>query len=113
MASAASQTRLQLIEEARSLGASFSSTLIEVIWPQFKRPALLVLLLGLSLSLSEVAAVSFFSSDDFTPLPLLMARAISQYRFSEAEVISFLLLVIVVGLTSIQYFIRKRTDVGS
>jgi ABC-type Fe3+ transport system permease subunit len=59
-------------------------------------------------SFSEIAAVSFFSAENFTPLPLLMSRFLSQYRFAEAEFIGLSLLVIAVFISSLQFWIGKR-----
>jgi thiamine transport system permease protein len=98
----------QAIEEARSLGASFLFSVRTIIWPQFRRTLLYVFTVSAGVSFSEIAAVSFFSAENFTPLPLLMSRFLSQYRFAEAEFIGLSLLVISVSVSSLQFWIGKR-----
>jgi len=100
--------RLQAIEEARSLGASFLFSVRIIIWPQFRRTILYVFTVSAGVSFSEIAAVSFFSAENFTPLPLLMSRFLSQYRFAEAEFIGLSLLVIAALISSLQFWIGKR-----
>jgi thiamine transport system permease protein len=101
-------TQLQALEEARSLGASFLFSLKAMIWPQFRRSILYVFTVSAGISFSEIAAVSFFSAESFTPLPLLMARFLSQYRFAEAEFIGLSILLIAVSISSLQFWIGKK-----
>jgi thiamine transport system permease protein len=101
-------TQLQSIEEARSLGASFLFSVRTILWPQFRRTVLYVFTVSAGVSFSEIAAVSFFSAENFTPLPLLMSRFMSQYRFAEAELIGLSLLAIAVFISSLQFWIGKR-----
>ncbi|MFZ9596394.1 MAG: hypothetical protein ACO3A2_09985, partial [Bdellovibrionia bacterium] len=57
-----------------------------------------VLTLSASLSLGELGAVSFFSSERTQTLPLLIARWNQQYRFEEAQALCALLLALAVGV---------------
>ncbi len=110
LSSSVQGAKLQALEEARSLGASFLQTLWLIVWPQFRRCILLVMTVSAGISFSEIAAVSFFSSESFTPLPLLMSRYMGQYRFAEAELISLTLLVVAIALTSVQFMIGRKYE---
>jgi ABC-type Fe3+ transport system permease subunit len=49
-------------------------------------------------SLGEVAAVSLFATGGLTPLPLLISRFMSQYRFDEAQAVSAVLFMLSAAL---------------
>jgi thiamine transport system permease protein len=83
-----------MIESAHSLGAGPVEVFRSIEWPRWRAPVLSAVSLVLGASLGEVAAVSLFYSENLIPLPLLISRMMSQYRFGEAEAVSAGLLIL-------------------
>lgn len=78
-------------EAALTLGASPGRAFLSVDWPRWKDPIRVAFAIVAAASLGEVAAVSLFYSENLIPLPLLVSRLMSQYRFEEARSVSALL----------------------
>lgn len=94
----AHQAQMSLLEAAATLGATPYQAFSEVEWPRWRGPILGALALVAGASLGELAAVSFFYNEKLVPLPLLISRWMSQYRFSEAEALAALLLLLSAGV---------------
>lgn len=69
---------------ARTLGASPAQAWLVAEWPRWRGPLVSVAALAFCLGLGEIAAVSFFASENLVPLSLLLSRWGGQYRFAEA-----------------------------
>lgn len=82
---------------ARSLGASWSMTLFEVVWPQVSAPLLRASGLAALWAASDFA-VSGIVAGDLKTLPLLMADLMGNYRIEAAEILMFPLLLVALGL---------------
>ena len=54
-------------------------------------------ILLLCFSLGDLGVISFFGTEDFATLPLLMYRALGAYRSSDAGTIAALLLILSIG----------------
>lgn len=89
----------ELLEAAASLGASPWRGFWAVEWPRWKQPLFKVAAITAGASLGELAVISLFAGagDKNTPLPLLMARWMGQYRFEEAQAIAALMLALSAG----------------
>jgi thiamine transport system permease protein len=87
-------TQVSQLEAATSLGASTISAFWHVEWPRWKVPILSALVGVAGASLSEVGAVSLFYSEQLIPLPLLISRWMSQYRFDEAKAVAGILFLL-------------------
>lgn len=85
------------IDAAQTLGASPLLIFYDLEWPRWREPFVKAAALVAAASLGEVAAVSFFYSENLIPLPLSIARALSQYRFEDAQ-IGLLILMLGIGL---------------
>ena len=85
------------LEAAITLGASPLTAFFHVEWPRWRGPCLSVLGVAAAASLGEVAAVSLFYSEKLVPLPLLIQRWMSQYRFEDAQALACLLLLLSAG----------------
>ncbi|MCM2324105.1 MAG: ABC transporter permease subunit [Oligoflexia bacterium] len=79
------------LEAALTLGASPWRAFWLVDWPRWRGPVASALGLVVAASISEVAAVSLFYSEELIPLPLLVSRWMAQYRFEEAQAVAALL----------------------
>ena len=102
-------TRKRLIEAAVSLGASPIKAILMVEGKRWKQVGLRVIALIAGGSIGEVAAVSLFYSEKLVPLPLLMTRWMSQYRFEEAQSVAAVLLLI---SASTVFFVTYRGGVS-
>ncbi len=89
--------RLREMEAAITLGASPLTAFRTAEWPRWRGPCLSVLGVVAAGSLGEVAAVSLFYSEKLVPLPLLIQRWMSQYRFEDAQGLACLLLFLSAG----------------
>lgn len=94
----ARQNQASLVEAAATLGATPFQAFREVEWPRWRGPILGALAMVAGASLGELAAVSLFYNENLVPLPLLISRWMAQYRFSEAEGVAALLLLLSVGV---------------
>jgi thiamine transport system permease protein len=88
----------RLIEAAMMLGASRTQAFWTVEWPRWRPPLLGALAMVIGASLGEVSAVSLFYSENLVPLPLLISRWSTQYRFADAQSVAALLLVLCSGI---------------
>jgi ABC-type Fe3+ transport system permease subunit len=86
------QTRL--VEAARTLGARPAQAFWWVEWPRWRPVVLGLLAMTGAASLGEVAAASFFASDQLVPLPLLATRWMARYQFEQAQWVSIFLLAL-------------------
>jgi thiamine transport system permease protein len=82
-----------LLDAAATLGAHPIRAFFAVEWPRYSGPIASTLGLIAGMSLGEVAAVSLFYSERLIPLPLVISRWMSQYRFEQAQGLSGLLLL--------------------
>lgn len=81
----------------RSLGLSGWRQFADVEWPLVASDAGLVLALSFCFSLGDLGVISFFGTDEFATLPLLMARALGAYRTNDAAVIAALMLLLTIS----------------
>ncbi|MCM2278734.1 MAG: ABC transporter permease subunit [Oligoflexia bacterium] len=88
---------LRRLEAALTLGASPWRAFWLLDWPRWRGPVSSALGLVIAASISEVAAVSLFYSEELVPLPLLVSRWMAQYRFEEAQAVAALLLTLAMG----------------
>ncbi len=92
----------RLLESARLLGASRFQAFLAVDWPRWK-PVLSTSLGTLFMAgVGEIAALSLLSGGDWeggVPLALQVSRALSQYRFEEAQ--AWVLLMLGVGVAGV------------
>ncbi len=86
------------MDTATTLGASALRAWRTVEWPRWRGALLSSAFLAWGVSLTEVAALQFFSPQGFRPLPLELSRLLRQYRFEEAELVSVVLLFLSAGL---------------
>ncbi len=91
----------QELDAVRSLGASSWQSFWIVEWPRWRRPLGMVGALVGCASLGEVAAVSLFYSESFAPISIQLSRAMGQYQFARAELLSLLLFVLCFSLSAI------------
>jgi thiamine transport system permease protein len=90
-----------LLEAASSLGATPARAFLAVEWPRWRKPILSAFAMVAGASLGEVAAVSLFYSEKLIPLPLLLSRWTTQYRFDDAQALAAFLLVLTAGVTAL------------
>lgn len=96
------ERNVRAYEAARLLGAGPARAWFDVEFPRAKGPLLSVFGIASACSLGEVAAVSLFASEKVTPLPLLLSRLMSQYRFDEAALLSVFLFALSFVLVRVQ-----------
>jgi thiamine transport system permease protein len=72
-------------EAAATLGCSSPKAFWLLDWPRWRGAVFSAFALVLAASLGEVASVSFFYHEDLIPMPLLISRWMSQYRFEDAQ----------------------------
>jgi thiamine transport system permease protein len=87
-------------EAAVSLGATSLRAYRWVEFPRLKGPLAAVFALGFSAGMGELAAVSLFYSESLIPLPLLISRLNSQYRFEDAEAVAGALMLLSISAIS-------------
>jgi thiamine transport system permease protein len=83
-----------LFETAVTLGAPPLTAFRLAEWPRWRKALGFSFAMAAGASLAEVAAVSFFYSEDLIPLPLLITRWMGQYRFEDAQALAALLFLI-------------------
>lgn len=98
---------LRSIEAAQTLGASALQIFYEIEWPRWRGPLVKAAALIAAASLGEVAAVSFFYSENLIPLPLSISRALGQYRFEDAQFGLWILMAGICVLLSLGSLISK------
>lgn len=81
----------------RSLGLSGTRQFLAIEWPLIARDAGIAFALAFCFSLGDLGVISFFGTEDFATLPLLMYRALGAYRSSDAGTIAALLLILSIG----------------
>lgn len=86
------------MDTATSLGATAFKAWGMVEWPRWRGALSSTAFLAWGVSLTEVAALQFFSPPGFRPLPLELSRLLRQYRFEEAELLSVFLFFLSAGL---------------
>ncbi|HEY4201842.1 MAG TPA: ABC transporter permease subunit [Devosiaceae bacterium] len=77
----------------RALGLSGWRQFTLVEFPMLGRDIGVALTLAFCFSLGDLGVISFFGTQDFTTLPLLMYRSLSSYRSNDAGAIAALMLV--------------------
>jgi thiamine transport system permease protein len=82
------------LEAARTLGASWIRSFIELEWTRWRMPFFASFSLITGAALGEVGAVSLFYNEKRVPLSLLLARWTSQYRFEDAQSVALVLMLI-------------------
>lgn len=98
---------LRSIEAAQTLGASAVQIFCEIEWPRWRAPIAKATALVAAASLGEVAAVSFFYSENLIPLPLAISRALGQYRFEDAQIGLWILMAGVLFLLALGAFFSR------
>lgn len=98
------------LEVARTLGSGPVRAFFEIEAPRWHAPLLATWGMIMGAALGEVAAVSFFFSEEMVPLPLLLARWMSKYRFEDAESLALLLGLISGGIILGMSWVSQRTD---
>ncbi|MEK6578699.1 MAG: ABC transporter permease subunit [Bdellovibrionota bacterium] len=106
----ANQSRLRLLESAVLLGSSPQEAFLEIEWPRWRPVVLSSLAIVAAGSMGEVAAVSLFYSENLVPLPLLISRWMSQYRFEDGHAASALLFMVSVLVTVEVFLGRSRFE---
>lgn len=103
--------RNRLLEPAQDLGASGFQLIRWIQWPFWKGPLLLSFFGVVGASLGEIAAISFFSTDEALPLPVLASQLIEQYHFEEAAGVSGILFILAFFFTlgSVLFQSRRMT----
>lgn len=81
----------------RSLGLSGTQQFFAIEYPLIARDAGVAFALAFCFSLGDLGVISFFGTEDFATLPLLMYRALGAYRSSDAGTIAALLLILSIG----------------
>jgi ABC-type spermidine/putrescine transport system permease subunit II len=85
------------IQVARSLAASWSMILFEIVWPQVGAAILSACGLAAMWGAGDFA-VSGILANGLVTLPLLMSDLMANYRIETAELLMFPLLLIALGL---------------
>lgn len=109
----AEEVSIKQIEAAVTLGLTPVRAFLFIEWPKWKFPLLVVFLATLGASLGEVASVSLFYSEKMVPLPLLITRWMSQYRFEEAQAVAgilFLLSLIIVSFSLYFFSVKLKSQ---
>jgi thiamine transport system permease protein len=78
----------------RSLGLGGWRQFWSVEWPLIAPEAGLAFALAFCFSLGDLGVISFFGTQDFATLPLLMVRALGAYRTNDAAAIAALMLIL-------------------
>lgn len=99
---------LGLIDAARGLGASSARAFWLVDGGRWRVAVVSAFTLVLAASLGEVAAVSFFYSEELIPLPLLVSRWMGQYRFEEARFVAAALFCLAAGAVTLVFAFGSR-----
>lgn len=94
---------------ARTLGASWTLILFEIVWPQIAQPVMRASGLA-ALWASGDFALSAILAEDVETLPLIMEGLIGNYRMEAAQVLMLPLLVI--GLGMYFFFVRMARYVS-
>jgi thiamine transport system permease protein len=81
----------------RSLGLSGWRQFALVEWPLLGREIGVVFALAFCFSLGDLGIISFFGTQDFSTLPLLLLRSLGAYRTDDAAIVAAIMLVITVG----------------
>jgi thiamine transport system permease protein len=87
----AKQKNQSALDAARMMGANPLQAWILVEWPRWGPSVRSLVFISILWSMSELAAVSLFSSENLITLPLLISRWMSQYRFDQAIGINLVL----------------------
>ena len=86
------------LDAATLLGASPLQAFYWVEWPRWKAPVLSAFAAVSGASLGEIGAVSFFSSENLIPLPLMISRFMQTYHFDEAQGVAGFLFLLSIAL---------------
>jgi thiamine transport system permease protein len=81
----------------RSLGLSGWRQFALVEWPLLGREIGVVFALAFCFSLGDLGIISFFGTQDFSTLPLLLVRSLGAYRTDDAAIVAAIMLVITVA----------------
>jgi thiamine transport system permease protein len=85
---------VEVLEVARSLGASAFRAWLTVEWPVLRKPLAGLVGLVAAASLGDLAVVSFFTSAKGATLSLMVSRWLGHYRFEEAQAGAVVLLLL-------------------
>ncbi|MEO6396441.1 MAG: hypothetical protein ABIO40_11085 [Devosia sp.] len=92
----------------RSLGLSGSKQFMLVEWPLLGRDFGTVFALAFCFSLGDLGVIALFGTQDFVTLPLLMLRAFSAYRGTDAAAIAAVVLILAVAAFTVLPLMFER-----
>ena len=99
--------RSRALEASFCLGASAWQGFWLVEWPRWRGPILSAFAAVAAGSLAEFGAASFFYSENLMPIPLLISRWMTKYRFDEAQGLASLLLLVSCSLVLFSFYFGR------
>ena len=78
---------------SKSIGLTGLNRFLLIEWPTINIPVITAFIVTSIISASDLVIISFFGTNNFSTLSLLIFRLMGSYRFEESQVVSFLFLL--------------------